>query len=347
MIEEIPYLQKKPGTALVLSGGATKAFYFHLGVLKVLQPENITSIIGTSAGSVVGAFIASGASVDTLITALYQKKVYVPKFDRWIKTLTSSMLFRPRYGQLSKQTFSIGMTSLKFLASLPWLYNRDLLAEALDRLIHSQNITSFFDSTALENLFKSLLPSGDFADTEIDLYITGTALDYRTRAVFNGLYDFETAEDHFMTDVPIHKAVKASSAVPGMFDPVLIKGKYYVDGEIKRTLSSDIGVSLADKVIISHTYQPFYAQNGGSVRDMGWLNVLRQSFVTVFHERINRWQEYYEKNNTTKQIIWIKPDEDDIDFFLAPEFSFSPEVQRKIIKCGEKAAIKVMNEVKL
>lgn len=347
MVEKIPYLQKKPGTALVLSGGATKAFYFHLGVLKVLQPENITSIVGTSAGSVVGAFVASGASIDTLITALYQKKVYVPKFDRWVKTLTSNMLFRPRYRQLTRQTVSMGVSSLKFIASLPWMVNRDILAEAIDRLIHSQEITSFFDSTAIENLFKSLLPSADFADTEIDLYITGTALDYRTRAVFNGLYDFETEEDHFMTDVPIHKAVRASSAVPGMFEPVLIKGKYYVDGEIKRTLSADIGVSLADKVIISHTYQPLFSQNGSSVRDMGWLHVLRQSAITMFYERINRWREYYDEQKINKQIIWIQPEEDDIDFFLAPEFSFSPEIQRKIIKSGEKAALKVMNEVRL
>jgi predicted acylesterase/phospholipase RssA len=43
-------LEKREGIALVLSGGATKSFYFHLGVLKVLHPHHISSIVGSSAG---------------------------------------------------------------------------------------------------------------------------------------------------------------------------------------------------------------------------------------------------------------------------------------------------------
>ncbi|TVR23827.1 MAG: hypothetical protein EA396_02550 [Anaerolineaceae bacterium] len=342
----IPQLQKKPGTALVLSGGATKAFYFHLGVLRTLRQEKISSIVGASAGSIVGAFIASGASVDTITSALHQDRVYLPKFDIWLDTVRSSKLFRPKLRQLTRQSLYTGYASLRFLASLPMLRNQDLLAEILDRLILSQSkATGFFDSVALEDLFRNFLPSGGFRDTEIDLYVTATALDTNRRAVFNRDYDFLTDEDQFISDVPIHKAVRASSAVPGMFDPVMIKGEYYIDGEIKRTLSADIGVGLADRVIISHTYQPYYGNNGRSVRDMGWLHILRQSLITVFHERINRWREYAEAEGITADIIWIQPDPDDIEFFQAPEFSFRREVQKKLIKSGELAAKKAFDRI--
>ncbi|NWG16781.1 MAG: patatin-like phospholipase family protein [Chloroflexi bacterium] len=344
-MREIPQLHKKPGTAIVLSGGATKAFYFHLGVLKVLQPENITSIVGSSAGAVVGAFIASGATVDNLLGALHQDRVYLPKFDAWVRTLTSTMLFKPKYQDIAWQSLLTGYAGLRFLASLPMLYNRDLVTEALDRLIESQShVSGFFDAIALENLFKSLLPSTDFADAEIDLYVVATCLDCRKRGVFNGIYEFEDTENIFMFNVPIHKAVRASTCIPGMFEPVKVNGKYYVDGEIKQTLSADIGVRLADKVIVSHTYQPLYMGDGGSVKDLGWVNIVKQSATIVLSERIAIWRHIYEQQNPDKEIIWIQPDPEDVEFFTAPEFSFSPDAQRKMIRSGELAALKALNK---
>lgn len=345
-MREIPQLEKKSGCALVLSGGATKAFYFHLGVLKVLRPTNVTAIVGTSAGSVLGTFIAAGASIDTLLGSLHQKRVYVPKFDSWVRTLTSSMLFRPKYKDITKQSLYTTLASIQFFMTLPGLFRKDIVAEALDRLVVSQShVSGFFDASALEDLFQSLLPTANFADLDTELYIIATGLDNHKRAVFNGRYDFEDETNIFMTDVPIHKAVRASSAIPGMFEPVKIKGDYYIDGEVKQTLSADIGVRLADQVVISHTYQPLFLNGRGtSVRDMGWLSVLKQATSMVFQERISVWRQIYQREHPDKEIIWIEPSPDDIDFFLAPEFSFRSEVQKKMIKSGENAAKRALME---
>ena len=345
-MREIPQLKKKPGIALVLSGGATKAFYFHLGVLKVLHSENITSIVGSSAGAVIGAFIASGVTVDALLTSLVQKQVYLARLDTWIKTLTSDMLFRPKYLDITRQSLETVVSGVKFLASLPCLLNKDVIAEAIDELINSQShISGFFDTVALENLFRLLLPSGDFANTKIDLYVTGTSLDSHRRGVFNGLYSFMDDENEFMTDVPIFKAVRASATIPGMFEPIKIKDKYYIDGEIKQTLSADIGVHLADKVIVSHTYQPLYLNGAGSIYDMGWVNIIKQSTSIVLSERIAVWRHIYEQQNPNKEILWIQPEPEDIEFFLAPEFSFRPEIQKQMIRSGETAAKKALDKI--
>lgn len=346
-IDVLPELKKKSGTALVLSGGATKAFYFHLGVLNILRPDDLTSIVGSSAGAVMGAFLASGIAPETLISALHQGQVYIPKFDAWVKSLTSSMLFRPNYFDIAKQAVKSTFETALFLSTLPWLRGKDVVAETLERLLGTPlGLKALFNSGAIEDLFRTMLPSPDFRDTEIDLYVTATALDSRVRAVFNSVYDFECHEDAFMTDVPIHRAVRASTAVPGLFDPVKIKGQYWIDGEVKRTLSADIGVSLADKIIISHTYQPLWLENGASVADMGATNILRQSFVTIVHERINRWRERFEEKNRYKEIIWVHPDPDDVEFFLAPEFSFSYDTQKRLIRSGELAALKVLGHTK-
>ena len=340
MRRELPLLQKKPGTTLILSGGATKAFYFHIGVLKVLNLQDICSIVGTSAGAIAGAFIASGVSTDSLLTSLYQDSVYIPRFDKMVKTLTSTMLFKPKLNQLAVQGLYTALASMKFLLSLPFRCKQDIVAEFLDRLILSQShAPSFFTSSELEDLFRTLLPSNDFKDTETDLYVTATSLDTHERAVFNSVYDFQDEYNHFMTDVPMHRALRASICIPGMFEPVKIKDRYYIDGEVRQTLSMDIGLALADRMIISHTYRPLNLADG-SVHDMGWYNISKQAVQIALYERIASWRDVYAAQYPDKQVIWIEPEPDDEAFFRAPEFSFRPEVQRQIVECGERAASK-------
>jgi len=349
-MREIPQLQRKPGTALVLSGGGTKAFYFHLGVLKTLESElaDVSSIVGSSAGALLGAFLASGITVDNLLSALHQKQAYLPKFDKWVRTLTSGMLFKPEYRNIAKLGAEMTYESARFMLSLPWLINRDIVAEAMDRLLLTQQrAVGFFDAVALEELFTSILPSTRFDNTLIDLYVTATGLDNGLRAVFNSRYNFRDDENDFMTDVSINRAVRASAAVPALFEPVKIKGEYYIDGEIKQTLSVDIGVSVANRVIVSHTYRPLQSGGQQSVRDLGWLNIIKQTINIVLAERIEVWRGIYEGEHPETEILWIEPDPEDVEFFTASEFSFRPAVQRQLIKSGERAAQKALEQARL
>lgn len=342
MRRELPLLNKKPGTALVLSGGASKALYFHIGVLNALNLEDVSSIVGTSAGSIAGAFIACGLTPDILISSLYQNAVYIPRFDKVVKTLTSSMVFKPKLHHIALQGIATTLASIQFLLSLPFRCKQDIVAEFLDRLILSQrHAPSFLTADELENLFRALLPSNDFRNLDTDLYVTATSLDSHERAVFNSIYDFEDDQNHFMTDVPIHRALRASLSIPGMFEPVKIKNKYYIDGEVRQTLSMDIGLALADRIIISHTYQPLNLANG-SVRDMGWFNIVKQALQIALYERIASWRDIYAAEHPDKQVIWIEPPPDDEAFFLTPEFSFRPEVQRQMVECGERAAMRAL-----
>ncbi|MCL4247360.1 MAG: patatin-like phospholipase family protein [Anaerolineae bacterium] len=343
MRREIPQVHKKPGTALVLSGGATKAFYFHLGVLKALGVNDVTAMVGSSAGAMVAALVAMGTTVDDLITAVHEREIYVPRLDTIAKSFDSSLLFRLDTCNVARQSAYTGIEALRFFASLPLLWRQDLVAEALDRWIMSQRYApGFFSADAIENIFKSMMPSNDFRAAEIDLYVTATSLDSHQRAVFNARYAFEDANNYFFTDVPVHQAVRASVSLPGMFEPVSIRGKYYIDGEVKQTLSVDLGLALADRIVISHTYQPLYRNDGQSIRDMGWLTIFKQALHVMLNERIEVWRDIYEHEYPDKHFIWIHPDPEDTEFFLAPEFSFRPEIQKMIIRSGEVAALKAL-----
>jgi NTE family protein len=64
---EAPVAKKIPKLGLALGGGAARGFA-HIGVLQVLEEEGIkpTLVVGTSAGSVVAAFYASGKTASQL-----------------------------------------------------------------------------------------------------------------------------------------------------------------------------------------------------------------------------------------------------------------------------------------
>lgn len=66
-VVEAPAPKKIPTLGLALGGGAARGFA-HIGVLQVLEEEGIkpTLVVGTSAGSVVAAFYASGKTASQL-----------------------------------------------------------------------------------------------------------------------------------------------------------------------------------------------------------------------------------------------------------------------------------------
>ncbi len=69
---------KRPVVALVLSGGSARGFA-HIGVIRVLEQMGIEPdlIVGTSAGSIVGAGYAAGMTADQLAEA-------AKRFDKWL-----------------------------------------------------------------------------------------------------------------------------------------------------------------------------------------------------------------------------------------------------------------------
>src|SRR5690606_11631227 len=111
-------------------------------------------------------------------------------------------------------------------------------------------------------------------------------------------------------DVPISEAVAASCTVPGMFRPIDIGGRYYVDGEVARTLSADIAVEAgANVVIISNIYRPErHIEPRRSIARSGMHRVLRQSLSTLLTEKERRGIELLSKRHPHVTFIDIAPD---------------------------------------
>jgi NTE family protein len=203
--------------ALVLGGGAARGFA-HIGVIKVLEANGITPdlIVGTSAGSLVGALYASGMS----------------GFDLQRVALT-----------LDESTFS------------DWtIGNRGIIkGEAIANFVNAQ-----VKNATIENLKRPLA-------------VVATDLRSGQPIVFQ-------RGDTGM-------AVRASSAVPGIFTPVRIGDRDYVDGGLTHPVPAGIARSLgADLVLAVDISARPVNQSVSST-----LDVLLQTF-TIMGNRVSHYE---------------------------------------------------------
>ncbi len=196
----VPAVPKAPPkVALALGGGAARGFA-HVGVIKALETQGIRPdiIVGTSAGSVVGALYAAGNDAFAL-----QKMAF----------------------QMEESAFS------------DWsVFGRGLLkGEALEKFINQQ-----LANKPIENLKRRLaVVATDLAAGQPTVFVSGNP----------GI------------------AVRASSAVPGVFSPVVIRGKEYVDGGVTSPVpvraARQLGADIVIAVDISE--QPTGKSNQGGI----------------------------------------------------------------------------------
>lgn len=141
--------------------------------------------------------------------------------------------------------------------------------------------SGFFSIDRFERFLAERLPTNDFRKLDKTLLVTAADVDGRGRVVFGKGHDEAT---------PISQAVAASSCVPVLFRPYRIGDRYYMDGEVVRTLSLDLAVEAgADVVIISNVYRPHIAKEGEvSLARRGVTAVTRQALNIILSEKEKR-----------------------------------------------------------
>jgi predicted acylesterase/phospholipase RssA len=156
--------------------------------------------------------------------------------------------------------------------------------------------------------------TNDFRLLERELYLTATDLDTTERVI---LGEGEWAE------VPISKAVAASGALPGIYEPVEIAGREFIDGGILSTTNVDVAVERGAKFIVVinplvpyvNDFQKNIPTITGSrarrVSDMGFAAILNQTFRLLSHDRLHRAVEIWEQRYPGVDIILIEPEVDD------------------------------------
>jgi len=211
---------KETSKALVLSGGGITGTAWELGVLFGLEEcgvdvTDVELIVGTSAGSSVGAQITSGLSLEELY----------------------NLQLKPIHETLERP---VDFDGHKF---------RQMMAAAIMSSPDSQTARARIGEAALAaptmseeerlKMMASRLPVHEW-NPEIKLIITAV--------------DAETGEwVKFDRDsgVPLLLAVSASSAVPGIYPPTTINGRRYIDGGMSSGTNADVAQGYQRVLIIA------------------------------------------------------------------------------------------------
>jgi predicted acylesterase/phospholipase RssA len=290
----------RPRVVFVASGGALKAYSFHVGVLKGLSEDGfhfrsglrwqplqarpgqreIDGYVGSSAGACVAASLAAGHPWETLLEAVLCTSKDVPHFN-W------RTLFVP-----------VAPNPLKYLRRLA---RRRRFGGI--RAHHLVDVGGLFTASGVERYFRRyVMPTNCFTDLAAALFLTATQVNSSRKVVFGPLdslgpggYDPYCA---YYSNVPVSQAVAASVSVPPFFAPFGIVNPesgnliHYYDGEVRETLSVHVARDAgADFVVASSIWRPYaYDENVGSLAEFGMSSIAEQALQQAIEQKVNQYR---------------------------------------------------------
>jgi predicted acylesterase/phospholipase RssA len=307
----------KPRIALALAGGGPLGAIHEIGALCALEESlqglalhRLDHYVGVSAGGFIAAALANGMTPRELCSAFIDPQGEGEVFD-------PAWLMVPAYGEFLRR----GLMVPGLAASALWraTFGRRPLTHSLERLASSLP-TGIFSNEEIDRrlgrVFSRPGRSNDFRRLRARLTLVATNLDTGEAAPFG-----RPGWDH----VPISKAVQASAALPGLFPPVRIDGRDYVDGALKKTLHASVALEEGvDLLLCLNPLVPFNTAAAGLPRiaDGGLPAVLSQTFRAMIHSRLALGMQHYERAYPGTDIVLLEPDPRDARLQQASTFSY-------------------------
>lgn len=251
-----------------------------------------------------------GASTGAIAGAFFAEGFTADQMVDWLRPF---WLRRDKEGALKGRYF-LGTPNGEQLRSPGWL------------------TSGVFSIDRFERFLRERLPVNDFRKLSRPLLVTATDVDGRGRVVFGKGY---------LDEVPISQAVAASSCVPVLFRPYRIGDRYYMDGELVRTLSIDLAVEAgADVVVISNVYRPHVTRPGEKSLVHGSMGaMIRQTANVILSEKEKRGIDLIHRLYPHLTILTVSAD--------LGQYSFLDRSNaRHLLQRGYREALKVLAAAK-
>lgn len=311
--------------ALALAGGGPLGAIYEIGALNALS-ESVEGLdlngmhqyVGVSAGAFITAGLANGITPvqlcrmfiagDSATVPFEPERFLMPAYGEWLR----------RGGQLPKLVWD-GLRA--FMGS----GGQRSMVDAFQRITRSLP-TGLFNNDAIGQFLRQAFAahggSDDFRQLSSRLVLVATDLDTGEAIPF-GAPGWD--------EVPISKAIQASSALPGLFPPVEIGGRWYVDGALKKTLHASVALrDGAGLVLCINPLVPFNASlaaqrsaDSPPLVQGGLTTVLSQTLRTLIHSRMEVGMARYEREFPEADIVLFEPDHADSDIFFTNPFSYA------------------------
>ena len=318
--------RSRPRIGLAVAGGGPIGGMYELGALRAmdeamegLDMTGLDVYVGVSSG----AFLASGLA-NRLDTAEMCRIFLTDVTDQ--ERFRPEIFLRPAMGEYAKRVAAIPRTLLGWLGDLathPLDTNFTDVFGRLGALIP----TGLFDNNEIEHFLRKLFEAhgrtNDFRKLSRKLFVIGVELDTGKTVRFGS-----EGLDH----VPISRAIQASAALPGLYPPVEIDGRYYVDGALRRTLHASVALEAGAELVLGiNPLVPFDASLAtanlrkvpDSLVDSGLPAVLSQTFRTMLKSRMQVGLDKYQKTHERADLLVFEPSPDDVEMFFTNPFSYT------------------------
>jgi predicted acylesterase/phospholipase RssA len=314
---------RAPKIALALAGGGPLGAIYEIGALCALDEalegmdfNRLHHYVGVSAGGFIAAALANGITPRELCAS------FICNDGAAGDVFDPSWLMVPAYREFARR--GAMLPGLAVSAFWRATVGRKSLLNAIGRLGPSLPTGVFSNDQIdlrLAQLFSQRGRTNDFRQLRTRLTLVATDLDTGEAAPFG-----QPGWDH----VPISKAVQASSALPGLFPPVELDGRHFVDGALKKTMHASVALDQGvDLMLCVNPLVPFHADAKAIPRiaEGGLPTVLSQTFRSLIHSRMALGMKHYERAYPATDIVLIEPDHRDPELYLANTFSYGQRRQ--------------------
>ena len=220
------------GIGIALAGGGIRGIA-HAGVLKALEDNGIKidAIGGTSAGSIVAALYAMG--------------------------------YKPYY---------IYVVFKKYAQEIINIGNAPII-NGIGNFIKSKKIglLGFNDGTLLEKMYNELaLKKGIrvIGDIKTPLVIPAVDISEAKEYIFTNCAPRDNVNDKYITEIPIGKAVRASSSFPAVFCPCEFKNHMFMDGGAVDNVPVAELKKVCDKKVIAVNFKADPVDKNSDIMDI-------------------------------------------------------------------------------
>lgn len=316
--------RRKIGVAL--AGGGPLGGVYEIGALIALNEaldgmdfQHVNVYVGVSAGAMISALLANGIAPEDMARVFIRPRPGDARF--------SPVLFlQPAYREYLRRLASV--PGLLLDSSFRYLRNpfRRTLLESFSGITRAIP-TAIFDNRPIERFLSELLSnrgySNDFRELEKELYIIAVELDTGQSVRFGA-----SGTD----DIPISRAVQASTALPGLYPPVKIQGRDFVDGGLKKTLHASVALDAGcDLLFCINPIVPYDAdlapedeqKRHDKLVQGGLPVVLSQTFRSIIHSRMRVGMSKYDSSYEQSKVVLFEPDRHDSRMFFTNLFSYA------------------------
>ncbi|NBB93990.1 MAG: hypothetical protein GVY32_12575 [Gammaproteobacteria bacterium] len=317
---------RHPTIALAIAGGGPLGAIYELGALQALDEaldgvhmHDLDVYVGVSSGAVLSANLANRITISQMARVFMSTKEAEFAFH-------PEKFLRPAIREYFNRAASVPSVIFDMLAEIirhPQRLTSLESIESLSRLVPN----GIFDNRSIHRFLAEVLDkpgrSNDFRKLTAKLRVVAVELESGQAIRFG-----EPGYD----DVPISLAVQASAALPGLYPPVEIGGRYYVDGALRRTLHASAALEEgADLLFAINPLVPYDADsdetNLARARERmikgGLPVVLSQTFRSLIQSRMQVGMRKYETSYPESAIMLVEPNRNDEKMFYTNVFSYS------------------------